>query len=129
MIDGNKVYACKKDCKVLGELCHDTKNRVVDSMCGKDESVCKELATYMKCLMTCECLCSYAACCCCEMEKLEDGCLAELASKCRKLEHCCDKLKASLSAKDFAYLNCAKLKSAAKKCGALKKSGRSRKRK
>lgn len=113
---GKRLYACKAECKKLGTLCHDTKNRIITMMSCVEESSCKKLGTFLKCCITCECLCWYICCCCCEMEKLENSCLQELQSKCKQVTHCCDILNDCLSKGNYLKINCEKIKSACHAC-------------
>ena len=120
---GQAVYDCKAQCEALASCCHDTKNRCIEKMCEVDKSECKKMAQYLKCLMVCECLCSYICTCCCEMEEVSDPCLKELCGKCDKLLGCCKDLKGCLPNEMCEYLNCDKLMGC---CCACKSSGKSK---
>ena len=120
---GQAVYDCKAKCEALASCCHNTKNRCIEKMCEVDKSECKKMAQFLKCLMVCECLCSYICTCCCEMEEVSDPCLRELCGKCDKLLGCCKDLKGCLPAEMCEYLNCDKLMGC---CCACKSSGKSK---
>ena len=94
---GQAVYDCKAKCEELGGGCHNTKNRCIEKMCEVDKTQCKKMAKFLKCLMVCECLCSYICTCCCEMEEVSEPCLKELCGKCDKLLSCCKDLKGCLA--------------------------------
>ena len=75
---GKKVYECKTRCEELGKCCHNTKNRVIEKMCEVDKDKCKKMGKFLKCLLVCECLCSYICTCCCEHEEVSGPCFSEL---------------------------------------------------
>jgi hypothetical protein len=120
---GQAVYDCKAKCEALASCCHNTKNRCIEKMCEVDKSECKKMAQFLKCLMVCECLCSYICTCCCEMEEVSGSCLTELCGKCDKLLGCCKDLKGCLPNDMCEYLNCDKLMGC---CCACKSSGKSK---
>ena len=120
---GQAVYDCKAKCEALASCCHNTKNRCIEKMCEVDKSECKKMAQFLKCLMVCECLCSYICTCCCEMEEVSEPCLKELCGKCDKLLCCCKDLKDCLPPEMCEYLNCDKLMGC---CNDCKSSGKSK---
>jgi len=126
---GKGVYTCKSKCEDLGNCCHNTKNRCIEKMCEVDKEECKKMGTFLKCLMVCECLCSYICTCCCEMEEVSSSCLSELHGKCDKLSDCCKKLKGCLSKDMCGYLNCDKLMKCCSDCKSMKKNKKRTKRK
>ena len=126
---GKGVYTCKSKCEDLGKCCHNTKNRCIEKMCEVDKEECKKMGTFLKCLMVCECLCSYICTCCCEMEEVSSSCLSELHGKCDKLSDCCKKLKVCLSKDMCGYLNCDKLMKYCSDCKSMKQNKKRTKRK
>ena len=90
---GQAVYDCKAKCEELGKCCHNTKNRCIEKMCQVEKEECKKMGTFLKCLMVCECLCSYICTCCCEMENLTLSIISELKQKCKTLMNCCKYLR------------------------------------
>lgn len=113
---GDAVDGCKAKCEELGSCCHDTKSRCIDNMIEVDKNKCKKMAKFLKCLMVCECLCSYICTCCCEMEEVSEPCLKELCGKCDKLISCCKDLKSCLAEYECRYLNCDKLMTCCTAC-------------
>tara|TARA_B100001059_G_scaffold83142_1_gene81191 strand:- start:606 stop:1037 length:432 start_codon:yes stop_codon:yes gene_type:complete len=110
-MEGEKLYSFKSMCNELGMTCHNTKNRVIEKMCICDKKQVKELAKYLKCLMTIEKLCEYLCTCCCEMESITPSGLSELRTRCKTIMSCCKGLKKSLSSEEYEYVNCGKIES------------------
>jgi hypothetical protein len=126
---GQKVYECKEKCEELGKCCHNTKNRCIEKMCEVEKEECKKMGKFLKCLMVCECLCSYICTCCCEMEEISEACLNELCSKCDKLMGCCKGLDECLSKDMCSYLNCDTLMKCCQSCKGMKKGSKKSKKK
>lgn len=120
---GQKVYECKSICAELGKHCHNTKNRCIEKMCEVDKIECKKMGKFLKCLMVCECLCSYICTCCCEHEEVSSPCLSELSGKCDKMMGCCKDLKECLTKDMCEYINCDTLMDCCKSCKSMKSSG------
>ena len=121
---GQKVYECKAKCEALGSCCHNTKNRCIEKMCEVDKPECKKMAKFLKCMMVCECLCSYICTCCCEVEEVSGPCKSELVSKCTKMMECCKSLQGCLSKDMCDYLNCEKMMKCCSDCKGLCKEGK-----
>ena len=121
MVKGKGVYDCKKKCEALGKCCHNTKNRVIEKMCEVDKKECKEMGKYLKCVMVCECLCSYICTCCCEMEEVSGACMGELCGKCDKLMKCCQTLQKCLSKEMCDYLRCDEMMKCCQECKSMNK--------
>jgi hypothetical protein len=90
---------------------------------------CKKMGKFLKCLMVCECLCSYISTCCCEHEEVSSSCLSELCSKCDKLMGCCKELEACLSKDMCSYLNCETLMKYCQSCKGMKHGSKKSKKK
>ena len=116
------IYECKNQCKKLGDFCHNTKNRVMEKMCVCEKKDCKALKSYLQCLMTVECLCSYICLCCCEQESISGHALGELYTKCCSMISIIAKVEKSLNKEHCSYLNCKGIKDQCNICKCFKKS-------
>ena len=87
------IYECKKMAKVLGDNCHNTKNRIIEKMGESNKKECKVLGDYLQCLMVLESLSSYICVCCCEHESLSSSIISELKNKCKDLVKKCKTVK------------------------------------
>jgi hypothetical protein len=107
---GQELYSFKGSCILLGSRCHNTKNRVIDSMCNCNDGHKNMLGKYLKCLMAMEALCNYLCTCCCDLEDISSHSKKEYDHRCKNICNCCDKLKNNLSKKECDYINCDKIK-------------------
>lgn len=110
------LFKCKGICKELSDCSHNTKNRVIETMCDYNGKECKILGNYLQSLMIIESLCNYICLCCCEHESLSSSILSELKSKCSLLIKQSDQLCKFLESKDSEYLRCKKIKQHCNKC-------------
>ena len=111
-----KVTKCKHMCGELNQMCHNTKNRVIEKMCECKKTDCKVLAKYLQLLMMTETLCNYICLCCCEDEKVTPSIKSELNQKCKSLVSTSDKLLESLSEEHCKYLRCQEIKMISQNC-------------
>jgi hypothetical protein len=121
-MEGAKLYSFKSVCGDLGNVCHNTKNRVIEKMCVCEKKQVEKLAKYLKCLMTIEKLCEYLCTCCCEMENITSSGLSELKNRCKTIHNCCKDLQKSLKPEDFKYINCNTIMKSCDKINNVKKS-------
>ena len=115
------IYECKKMAKVLGDNCHNTKNRVIEKMTESSKNDCKKLGDYLQSLMVLESLCGYICVCCCEHETLSPSILSELKNKCRNLVKTSDSIKKALSNETYTYIRCDVISNFCEKCMDIKR--------
>lgn len=111
-----KVIKCKNMCNELKDICHNTKNRVIEKMCECKKTECKLLAKYLQLLMMTETLCTYICLCCCEDEKVTPSIKSELNQKCKSLVNTSEKLITKLSKEQCEYLRCEEIKIISQRC-------------
>ena len=125
----NHMNKCKKNCKALGELCHNTKNRVIEKMCDCEKDKCRVLGDYLQSLMVVESLCDYVCICCCEQENISKAIHTELNNKCGLLSKNCSKLQKLLNKEQYEYINCKEVIGFCNTCRDLNKSNKKTKKK
>lgn len=115
------IYECKKMAKVLGDNCHNTKNRIIEKMGESNKKECKVLGDYLQCLMVLESLSSYICVCCCEHESLSASIISELKNKCKDLIKKCKSVKDNIDGKTCEYVRCDQITTFCEKCIDIKK--------
>ena len=115
------IYECKKMAKILGNNCHNTKNRVIEKMTESSKTDCKKLGDYLQSLMVLESLCGYICVCCCEHETLSPSIVSELKNKCKNLVKTTESIKKTLGKETCTYIRCDVISNFCEKCMDIKK--------
>jgi len=104
------LYKLQEKVTKINLCCAHTLNRILSVMKESNyDSACqKELKSYADCCVTLEQLSKYVSTCCCHTN-VSTNCSKELKTCCSNMKQQCMRLKKHLNAKDYKFVNCAKM--------------------